>query len=127
MKERDSKAVRLMIELYCRGRHGSEKGKLCDECEELWQYVKLRASKCPFGDDKPFCSNCRIHCYKPEMREKIRAVMRYSGPRMIFYDPKTAWAHLAETIRTKRAAKKANKDKKAAEAAKRKAEKETKT
>lgn len=106
MKTKDLEAVRLMIELYCRGKHGSEKGELCDECKELWEYVKLRTEKCPFGDDKPFCSNCRIHCYKPDMREKIRAVMRYSGPRMLFYDPKTALRHLIETVKTKRLRKK---------------------
>ena len=36
-------------------------------------------------ETKTFCSNCKVHCYKPEMRKKIRAVMRFSGPRMIFY------------------------------------------
>lgn len=107
MKTRDLEAVKLMIELHCHGRHGSSKGELCEDCKNLWEYVQLRGKKCPFGDDKPFCSNCRIHCYKPEMREKIRAVMRYSGPRMLFYDPKTAIRHIVETVKTKRAQRKA--------------------
>ena len=34
------------------------------------------------------------HCYKPEMRERIRQVMRYSGPRMITKHPVAAIRHL---------------------------------
>lgn len=109
MRGDDLKTVKLMIDLYCRGKHKTEKGKLCEDCEELWRYVRYRRSKCPFGEEKPFCSNCRIHCYKPDMREKIREVMRYSGPRMIFYDPRAAWAHLTETVRRKKSEKKAKK------------------
>ncbi len=41
-----------------------------------------------------FCSKCPIHCYKPKMREHIREVMRYSGPRMIFYHPIIAIKHM---------------------------------
>ena len=40
------------------------------------------------------------------MRERIKAVMRYSGPRMMFYNPKIAWAHVFETLRRKREEKK---------------------
>jgi len=46
-----------------------------------------RLSKCPFGDDKGKCANCSIHCYKPDLRQKIKAVMRFSGPRMFLYHP----------------------------------------
>lgn len=106
-EQKDLKVVKFMILLYCRGKHKSEKGKLCDECKELWEYVRLRRSKCPFGEKKPFCSNCRVHCYNPEMREKIKAVMRYSGPRMLIYNPRVAWAHVSETLKKKMADKKA--------------------
>lgn len=106
MQDNDLKTVRFMIELYCRGKHKTKRGELCNECRELWEYVQLRRAKCPFGDNKPFCSNCKIHCYKSEMRERIKAVMRYSGPRMMFYNPKIAWAHVFETLRRKREEKK---------------------
>jgi hypothetical protein len=48
-------------------------------------------------ETKTFCSNCNVHCYKPEMREKIREVMRFSDPRMIFYHPIMAIRHLIES------------------------------
>ncbi len=107
----DLEIVKFMIGVYCRGKHKSKKGELCEECSRLWEYVQFRRSKCPYGDKKPFCSNCPIHCYKPEMREKIKEVMRYSGPRMMFYNPRVAWAHVIETLRKKRADKKALKQK----------------
>lgn len=106
-KQKDMEIVNLMIAMYCRGKHHGKKGELCDDCKALADYVALRREKCPFGDDKPFCSNCKIHCYKPDMRAKISAVMRYSGPRLMFSHPIIAMSHVTETIKTKRADKKA--------------------
>jgi hypothetical protein len=37
-----------------------------------------------------------VHCYKPAMREQIRVVMRYSGPRMAQRHPLLAAAHLLD-------------------------------
>lgn len=101
-KEKELQVVTLMIKKYCKGNHRSPKGELCAECLELLNYVELRRSKCPFGDGKPFCSNCKIHCYKPEMREKIRAVMRYSGPRIVLDHPVLATRHLIESKQEKK-------------------------
>lgn len=112
MQQNDLNTVRFMIELYCRRKHKTKKGEMCGECQQLWEYVQFRRAKCPFGENKPFCSNCRIHCYKPEMREKIKEVMRYSGPRMMFYNPRVAWAHVSETLKRKRREKKINKSRK---------------
>ena len=47
--------------------------------------------------EKTFCSACPIHCYKPEMREKIRTVMRYGGPRMLLYHPMMTLRHMLLT------------------------------
>ena len=85
-REQEKRIVSLMIRTYCRGHHGTRQG-LCPECQALQEYALLRADRCPFIETKTFCSNCRAHCYRLEMREEIRKVMRFSGPRMIFYHP----------------------------------------
>lgn len=95
-REKEKEVVSLMIELYCEKQHGCKRG-LCQECEELSNYAKQRSDKCPFMETKTFCSNCKVHCYKPEMRKKIREVMRFSGPRMIFYHPILAIRHVIES------------------------------
>lgn len=100
-RTREKKIVSQMIALYCKKKHHSGSG-LCRECEELDTYARMRSDKCPFMETKTFCSNCKVHCYKPEMREKIREVMRFSGPRMIFYHPIVAVRHLIETKKEKR-------------------------
>ncbi len=100
-REREKKMVSEMIALYCRKNHGT-KGTLCPECAALNMYARQRSDKCPFMETKTFCSNCKVHCYKPEMREKIRAVMRFSGPRMIFHHPVAAIRHVIETKKEKR-------------------------
>ena len=100
-REREKKTVAFMIALYCRKNHGT-KGTLCPECEELKQYAMSRSDHCPFMETKTFCSNCRVHCYKPEMREKIRQVMRFSGPRMMLYHPVMAVRHVIESRKEKK-------------------------
>lgn len=101
-REREKRMVSEMIALYCRKRHGTRGGELCPECAELAEYARSRSDRCPFMETKTFCSNCRVHCYKPEMREKIREVMRFSGPRMIFHHPVAAVRHVIETKAEKR-------------------------
>ena len=99
-REREKRMVSRMIALYCRKNHGT-KGELCPDCAALNAYARQRSDRCPFMETKTFCSNCKVHCYKPEMREKIRAVMRFSGPRMIFHHPVAAIRHVIETKKEK--------------------------
>ena len=100
-REQEKKVVGEMISLYCRKNHHPD-GDFCDSCRELRNYAWQRVDHCPFMENKTFCSNCRVHCYKPEMREKIREVMRFSGPRMLLYHPLLAIFHLVLTLKEKR-------------------------
>ena len=74
---RDEKILRRFISVYCREKHG-KKDCLCADCEALLTYALRRNEKCPL-DPKPQCKDCKIHCYKPEMRQKMREVMKFSG------------------------------------------------
>ena len=96
--KREQKTVEYMIGIYCRKHHHTE-GKLCDECNELAEYARFRLRNCPFQENKTTCGNCPIHCYKLKMREKIRDVMRYSGPRMIWHHPFLATGHMIDGLR----------------------------
>ena len=97
-REYEKELVSDMITLYCRKNHKCKNG-LCPECTTLKEYALNRIEKCPFMESKTFCSSCKVHCYREDMREKIRIVMRFSGPRMLFYHPITAIHHLLETIK----------------------------
>jgi predicted amidophosphoribosyltransferase len=66
------------IAVYCRNHHDRGGAELCADCADLLAYVRERLANCPY-DPKPKCKSCRTHCYKPQYRERIRAVMRYSG------------------------------------------------
>ncbi|MBN1661257.1 MAG: nitrous oxide-stimulated promoter family protein [Anaerolineae bacterium] len=96
--EREKRTVETMIALYCRGQHAAQHG-LCDECNALLAYARQRLEKCPFQEAKTTCTKCPIHCYQPEMRERVRAVMRYAGPRMIYRHPILAILHLLDSRR----------------------------
>lgn len=105
-RKREQRVVTEMIALYCRKNHGAgqavETGGLCPECQKLCEYARARSEHCPFMEQKTFCSNCQVHCYKPDMRERIRQVMRFSGPRMFLYHPGMALWHLISSKREKR-------------------------
>lgn len=100
-REREKEMVSEMIALYCRKQHGG-KNSLCPDCAALDTYAKQRSDKCPFMETKTFCSNCKVHCYCPQMRERIREVMGYSGPRMIFRHPVAAVRHMLEANKEKK-------------------------
>ena len=107
-REKEKQLVSTMIALYCRKNHKTPKGQLCSECADLDAYAAARVDHCPHMETKTFCSNCRTHCYKPEMREKIRSVMRWAGPRMLFHDPVVAIKHAVSVMKEKRKLKKEN-------------------
>lgn len=90
--EEEKAVVEQMIRLYCRKKEGNT--LICPDCQKLLDYAHSRLDRCRYGNDKPTCRKCPIHCYRPEMKESIRLVMRWSGPRMILYHPIAAIRHL---------------------------------
>ena len=88
-----------MIHLYC---NKVEKNKtLCSSCQQLLDYAFARLDKCPYGEAKTACKSCKVHCYKPQMRNKIKTVMCIIGPRMLFYAPLAAWRHFFQVTKSK--------------------------
>lgn len=98
----EKKNIAIMIGMYCVKHHNTEKGQFCNECLALSDYALKRLDKCTFGESKGNCSDCKIHCYRPDMRTKIRAVMRYSGPRMHFKTPMLALMHTVSSLCNKK-------------------------
>ncbi len=101
--KREARTVEAMTRIYCRDHHLHQQG-LCPRCSELIEYATRRLDECPFGAQKPVCSDCTVHCYKPEMRERIRSVMRYAGPQMSYRHPVLAFYHIMDGYRNSTAA-----------------------
>ena len=93
--EREKRTVGIMIEMYC-SKHHNNVDSPCQDCNELTEFAVERINKCIFHEDKPVCSECQVHCYRKEMRDKIRIVMRFAGPRMIFLHPILGVRHLID-------------------------------
>lgn len=115
----EKRVVALMIRMYCR-RHCRQQGRtakadrtgtrqntrqICPECAALLDYAHRRLDSCRFGNGKPSCRKCPVHCYRADMRERIRTVMRWAGPRMIFHHPLAATKHLLRELRSPEPAK----------------------
>jgi hypothetical protein len=98
--QREKRTIEAMIRIYCRYNHAKD---LCEECGTILTYCFAKIEKCIFGPDKPACNNCTVHCYSPKLREKVKTIMRFSGPKMIYKHPYLAIVHVLkrkETIRS---------------------------
>jgi hypothetical protein len=96
---REKKTVETMIKIFCLDRHKTSDGQFCADCRELLDYANRRLNRCPFNTKKTTCANCKIHCYRPDMKVRIRDIMRYSGPRMIRRHPVLALLHFIDGLR----------------------------
>lgn len=92
---RELRTAQAMARLHCREAHGTTEG-LCAACQSLMDYATRRLDRCVFGDAKPTCANCTVHCYNAEHREAMRTMMRYAGPKMIFRHPVLALRHVLD-------------------------------
>lgn len=95
---REKRSLQAMVRVYCRAHHAA-KDPLCPECQALCDYALNRLDRCPYGAAKTTCVNCPTHCYQPAMREQVKTVMRFAGPRMIFYHPILALFHALDGLR----------------------------
>jgi hypothetical protein len=94
---REWKTMAAMIRLYCRHQHRGS--GLCPECRQLLEYARVRLRRCRFGAEKPTCARCPVHCYQRARRERIKEVMRYAGPRMLWRHPFLSLRHWLDGFR----------------------------
>jgi hypothetical protein len=95
---REQATIRAMMQIFCEGHHATGAG-LCGDCEALLTYALNRLKICPFQEEKPACNHCEVHCYSAVQRERVKAVMRYAGPRMLLRHPVLSIRHLLDTRR----------------------------
>ncbi|HEY5041582.1 MAG TPA: nitrous oxide-stimulated promoter family protein [Verrucomicrobiae bacterium] len=95
---REWETMTAMVRIFCRDQHHAAAG-LCAECQQFLDYANVRLARCRFGEAKPTCANCPVHCYQRERREQARVVMRYAGPRMIWEHPVLSLRHWLDGLR----------------------------
>lgn len=98
-RAREIETVAIMVRHYCRRHHDTSSANLCGDCASLLAYASRRTERCVFGDAKPTCANCQVHCYTTRMRERMRAVMRWAGPRMLLRHPVLALRHKLDGLK----------------------------
>ena len=97
--QREHRTMECMVEIYCSDHHAAGAAAPCAECSQFLDYAERRLEKCPYGEQKPTCARCPIHCYKPAQREHAKTVMRYAGPRMALRHPWLSLLHLLDKVR----------------------------
>lgn len=112
--EREIDCIEKMIAMYCCAVHtpvaSIDALAMCPQCAQLAAYASQRLQRCVFGEAKPVCAKCPIHCYRPELRQQMIAVMRFAGPRMLLTHPLLALQHMADAWRRTPRVKKTKKD-----------------
>jgi hypothetical protein len=98
---REYRTMACMVEIWCTDHHGAAAPDAgpCEACRTFLAYAARRLEKCPYGEAKPTCAKCPIHCYKRAQRQQAREIMRYAGPRMTFRHPWLALRHLVDKLR----------------------------
>lgn len=96
---REYRTMECMVQIWCAGQHGGTSRAPCGDCRTFLDYAARRLEKCPYGEAKPTCAKCPIHCYKRAQREQARVIMRYAGPRMTFRHPWLSLMHLVDKLR----------------------------
>ncbi len=96
-EKKDLKILALFTSVYCRDHHAEtreplsslprqlaclEKYRCCASCRDFLIYAIERRLNCPL-EERPACKHCHVHCYRPDHREKVREIMRYSGKALI--------------------------------------------
>jgi len=102
-RQEELETVKEIIKIYCKGhKHKRTSAEdLCPDCQSMADYALLRLEKCPRMEIKTFCSVCPIHCYGKQEAAKIKEIMRYGGPRMLFVHPLMALRHIFIEWRTR--------------------------
>lgn len=87
------KTIQIMLEIYCVAHHDNP---ICEQCNALIIDAEKKLDRCVYGDVKPACKQCSIHCYKPEHKQQIQIIMQYAGPKMLLKHPILAIRHLVK-------------------------------
>ena len=95
---REWKTMSAMVQIYCRDHHHPADG-LCAECQQFLDYAGVRLERCRFGQEKPTCANCPVHCYQRDRREQARVIMRHAGLRMMWEHPVMSLCHWLDGFR----------------------------
>lgn len=96
--KREYSTIMAMVAIYCESNH-DHSDDLCRECHRLLDYAEGKIEICPFGTSKPQCTKCEIHCYSSTVREDVKTVMRFSGPRMLWNHPLKTILHYMDAFR----------------------------
>ena len=102
---REQRTIEAMLHIWCAAHFlhvRARQGELCAGCEALFDYASYRLFKCPYGEEKPACRNCPIHCYTLDKRAQMHEVMRFAGPRMFLRHPILAYGHLRHEKKSRR-------------------------
>lgn len=97
--DKDRKTLEAIGRIYCDAYHEGPKDAsgLCPACRETVDATLARTQACPFNHEGN-CQDCEVHCQRGAAQKRIREMMRYSAPRMVFRHPLMTAGYLRKKI-----------------------------
>ena len=93
---KDLKTLEAMARIYCSKWHAAsakDAAGVCEECRTAVEATFNRADACPY-DHAHNCQDCTTKCQRGENQERIKQIMRYAAPRMIYRHPLMTFEYL---------------------------------
>lgn len=103
LSERDRATLEAIGSIYCRRHHRDivkDGTGLCASCREAVEATLERAQSCPNGH-RDNCQDCSVKCQRGEGQQRIREIMRYAAPRMLFRHPLMTFVYLRKRLRSR--------------------------
>lgn len=100
-EEKDRRTLEAIGLIYCRAHHhdcAKDATGLCPDCREAIEGTLDRTLHCP-SNHQGNCQDCSIHCQRGEAQQRIKAIMAYAAPRMLWRHPLMTVEYLRKKLR----------------------------
>lgn len=100
--KRDLRTLQAIGSIYCAAHHVDAPKNphgMCAECAATIAFTHDRASNCPNGHTGN-CADCAIKCNRGEQQQRIKAIMKYAAPRMLFKHPLMTLEYALKKLRS---------------------------
>lgn len=86
---RDLKTLEAIGRIFCNAHHPDadrDEAGLCPACRNTIDATFARTATCP-NHQRSNCEDCAVKCQRGDAQARIKEIMRYSAPRMLFRHP----------------------------------------
>ena len=100
-EQKDRAILEAIGTIYCRAHHAEcaqDAAGLCPECREVVETTLAKAQTCPYGHSGN-CQDCDTQCQRGTSKQRVKAMMRYAAPRMVYRHPLMTLSYVSKKFK----------------------------